>query len=657
MSSKVRMALIATYPKLSEVYRELTNSRDSITAYNVYASFESAANIAREMEDDLDVILSRGGTAEYIRKAVHIPVLSIPITPFDVIKALHSLSPLPEKVALIQYRKNVRDIQEIAKMFGTSIKEYTFIRQQDIQDAVEDAAENGITTIIGGHVAVETAIRKGLSGIELSAGEEAMDRVIDEAIEMQASLRSAQYQSTCIRHTLNSLIEGIVVTDTEKRIITINKAAGNLFLRRYRKGDLAGPDILSKECIATYTSQKEQPGYIRVFHKETYSVSHIPIFHAETFLGVVSRYEDITKTEALEQKVRKEIQAKGFEAQYHFADILAEEPCMTTVKEQAKIYALTDSAILVQGESGTGKELFAQSIHNESSRRKGPFVAVNCAAIPPTLLESELFGYEKGAFTGAQKNGKPGFFELAHMGTLFLDEIGEVSMEVQTRLLRVLQEREIMRVGGDKIIPVNVRIISATNKDLEKEVKNGRFRRDLYYRLNILELHIPPLRNRPGDIWPMAVQFASVHDLDLTGNTALMSKLNAYTWPGNVRELRNIIERYCVLFPFWKQGTLKEDALIGALGIHSKHTVIPHDKQLLENTPTGEELLVSLPEGKPMSEIIAHVEYILSSAALKKYGNNPDEAARALGIGRTTLWRKSRSDPFSMNSSEGGDSE
>lgn len=653
MSQKIRMALIATYPKLAEIYLNLTDSRKNIISYNIYASFEEAARTAREMEDELDIILSRGGTAEYIRQAVHIPVLSIPITPFDVIKAIYSLNPIPQSLALIHYQKNIRDVQAIAEMFGIQIEEYTFVNQEDIQAAVRDAADKGITTVIGGHVGVEIASKAGLNAIELSAGEEAMDRSIDEAIALLSQIHREQQQNTWIRSALNALVEGIVVTDDKKQIITINKAAAALFQTRYVKGDPAGPEILTRECLSAYESKKTYPVYIRKIRKETYSVIHIPILRGNVCLGVVSRYENITKTEALEQKIRKEILSKGFDAQYHFPDILTKDPQMMTVRKQAEIYARTSSSILIQGESGTGKELFAQSIHNESLRKNGPFVAVNCAAIPPTLLESELFGYEKGAFTGAQKDGKEGFFEMAHLGTLFLDEIGEVSMEVQTRLLRVLQEHEIMRVGGDKIIPVDVRIISATNKNLQEEVKKGTFREDLYYRLNILQLQIPPFRKRRGDVGLLAEQFAREYSCTAEEIKELIPILEKHNWPGNVRELHNIVERYCVLLPFRREGALSPETLVNALGITDTEGELEQTVQTdsapvstQHSAPAEDSFSIRIPEGKHLNEIVSHVEYIVCKKYLEQYDNNQELAADALGIGRTTLWRKSRTDPI-----------
>lgn len=256
-------------------------------------------------------------------------------------------------------------------------------------------------------------------------------------------------------------------------------------------------------------------------------------------------------------------------------------------------------------------------------------MAVNCAAIPENLLESELFGYEVGAFTGARKEGKAGLFELAHHGTLFLDEIGEISKSVQTRLLRVLQEKEIMRIGGNRIIPVNVRIISATNKDLKIMVKDNNFRIDLYYRLNVLQLTLPPLRKRGGDVRLLAENFLNRYSLGEDRREAVFSMLDAYSWPGNIRELQNVMERFGALEEVMGEELAEDAYLSEVLGI-----------SVFENT--GDTLQVEVELGRELGEMVEQTEYKIVSYYMEKYNNNQDLVAKALGIGRTTLWRKYR---------------
>lgn len=271
-------------------------------------------------------------------------------------------------------------------------------------------------------------------------------------------------------------------------------------------------------------------------------VTIAPILKMNTLYGAVANIRRFSNTEKKQHKLRAQLIDKGHKAKYTFEDIIGNSKKIQNCKEIAKKIAKSDSSILITGESGTGKELFAQAIHNHSPRKSYPFVAVNCAALSENLLESELFGYEEGAFTGARKGGKLGLFELAHMGTLFLDEIAEMPLNLQARLLRVLQEKEVMRIGGDYIINVDVRIIAATNQNLEKLVNNRQFRQDLYYRLNVIPLQIPALRERKEDISPIIDEIKK----DLNSNFKLtrdaLNNLINYEWKGNIRELRNCIE-------------------------------------------------------------------------------------------------------------------
>ena len=280
----------------------------------------------------------------------------------------------------------------------------------------------------------------------------------------------------------------------------------------------------------------------------------------------------------------------------------------------AETYARFDSTVLILGKSGTGKELFAQSIHNSSSRKSERFVAVNCAALPSSLLESELFGYEEGAFAGARKGGKSGLFELAHEGTLFLDEISEISPKLQSRLLRAIEEKEFFRIGGDKVVPVDIRIIAASNRDLWQMVEDGTFREDLYYRLDVLEILLPELKQRREDIPLFIKKFVTERRSDLTRSElqeiANLPYFVEYDWPGNIRELRNVVERFCV------QYLPDEDVEALARRVLDRHLPKVNAKDCRERSDIAEALRLS--------------------------GGYRAQAAVILGISRTTLWRKMR---------------
>jgi len=350
---------------------------------------------------------------------------------------------------------------------------------------------------------------------------------------------------------LDTVDEAIVAVEASCNVMVFNPAAEKLL--RVTTEEAAGrniadivPGIDFQECLKTGVGFRHK---LVKIEDNYYVVNANVIAGADNgVLGVVAIIRPVQEVQELETQVRRELRKKGNFAKYTFNNIVGRSEELTKAVSLAKKFAQTDLTVLLEGESGTGKEVFAQAIHNESSRRKGPFVAVNFAALPENLVESELFGYEDGAFTGAKKGGKPGLFEDAHTGTMFLDEIGSASLDVQKRLLRVLEEREVRRVGSGFVVPVDVRIIAAANQRLEEMVRKGTFRYDLFYRLCTLPVNIPPLRQRPGDILLLVEYFAEKYysrQLQLSGELAKF--LENYAWPGNVREIQNTVRYLCSL--------------------------------------------------------------------------------------------------------------
>lgn len=310
-------------------------------------------------------------------------------------------------------------------------------------------------------------------------------------------------------------------------------------------------------------------------------------------------------------------------AKYSWDTIIGNSLVMQNVKMMSSKAAKTDSNVLIIGESGTGKELFAHAIHNDSKRFDGPFVKINCAAIPKDLLESELFGYEEGAFTGAKKHGKVGKFELANGGTIFLDEIGDMPLDMQVKILRVLQEKEIERIGGNRTIPIDTRIIAATNRDLKERIKEGEFREDLYYRLNVINIEVPPLRRRKEDIELITLKLMEKLSNNLgryVSNITVeaLESLKSYNWPGNIRELENVIER---AINMTDTDTIELQHLPGFM------IAEPIDE--LKDTP-----LVSL------RSAVEEIEKSTIANCLKAVGYNKLKAAKILGISRTSLYEK-----------------
>lgn len=354
--------------------------------------------------------------------------------------------------------------------------------------------------------------------------------------------------------------------------------------------------------------------------KYNVNISPIPDETGQLLIGMVITLRELENVYNLVNKYT------GMQARFTFDDMVAKGQNMRKLVEYARTIADSPSTVLIEGESGTGKEVFAQSIHNASSRRDHGFVAINCAAIPENLIESELFGYDEGAFTGARKGGNPGKFELAHNGTLFLDEIGDMKPEMQAKLLRAIQEGQVVRVGGDKTIPVNVRLIAATNKDLGEEVRSGRFRLDLYYRLSVIPLVIPPLRDRKEDLPSLIKFFISKKSIKLQKEAPVLrysqlQELLDYSWPGNIRELENYIEQFV---------NLSGNIVFG--DYLSSRNVQPASAYPQSSGQSATDSLISLDE----------MERRLIEKTIHHFNHNMSQAAKNLGISRNTLYLKTK---------------
>lgn len=338
----------------------------------------------------------------------------------------------------------------------------------------------------------------------------------------------------------------------------------------------------------------------------------------------------VTDLSYYRDKVNNELRSK-----YTFKDLIGNSQEFVHLKEFAETVAGNDSSVLITGESGTGKELFANAIHNSSLREQHPFLPINCSAIPEELFESELFGYSEGAFTDAKKGGKKGLFEIAHNGTIFLDEIGELPLSMQSKLLRVLQEREIQPIGAQKYISINVRIIVATNRNLLKMVENGEFREDLYYRLNVIHIDIPPLRKRKEDIKQIAYQLLrklehKFYRSDVMISKEVIKQLEMHHWPGNVRELENVLERAINML---KENTI----LLQHLPLYIRDIILEERMNIEQAEINRDNEIVYL---KKMKEVIADAEKQAIQNALSHTKGNKLEAAKLLGIGKTSLYDK-----------------
>lgn len=405
---------------------------------------------------------------------------------------------------------------------------------------------NSIIDIGNRHLSV-TTILDVLTHLQLM-GDEYTSRLIsysnltiDDNVGLKNQYRNSVAFNSQVTNLLKHIGQGVLVVSADKKILFYNNKLEELL---EHTADSLSFDELFEPKIAlalwSLTEEKNSCAF-QIGEKEI-----LAEFDLELISGEEQRFycfSDVTYLRFLENSMKSRAIASGFIAKHSFHDIVYQSEEMQKCIELIQMFAHSEKTVLIQGESGTGKELLAQSLHNASARKAAPFVAINCAALPESLLESELFGYEKGAFTGAIQSGKTGLFEQAQHGTLFLDEIGDMPLSLQVRLLRVLQEREILRVGGTRVIPIDVRIVAATNQDLMAKAKKGEFRTDLYYRLNVLPITIPPLRQRTKDIMPLFYHFINQNSVP----ESIKNVLCRYSWPGNVRELQNVAEYFTMM--------------------------------------------------------------------------------------------------------------
>jgi len=469
----------------------------------------------------------------------------------------------------------------------------------------------------------------------------AVFRDVTELRQLAAEVTNLKEIQLLLEAVIQSTQDAISVVDKNGIGLLINPAYTRLtglppeqVIGKPAEVDIAEGESMHMRVLKTRQPVKNVPMKVGPLGKEVL-VDVAPILVNGELRGAVGVVHDISEIKRLTEELARANQLiRSMHAKYTFDDVIGRSPAMVMAIEQAKKAAQTPATVLLRGESGTGKELFAHAIHNESDRRYHPFVRVNCAALSESLLESELFGYEEGAFTGAKRGGRRGLFEEASGGTLFLDEIGEINLSTQVKLLRAIQEREIVRVGGTNPISIDVRLIAATHVNLEQAVAAGRFREDLYYRLNVIPIVIPPLRYRKEDIEAIATAIMYRHNQLYGRNVERLAHdavlvLQKYNWPGNVRELENAIGRAMIHMAYGETVLRAEHIpiLAAASGPGPDPGKIHHQPMLPGNS-------------ERLQDVLREAEKLAIQRALEASAGNKTEAARRLGISIRSLYYK-----------------
>jgi len=631
----MKIGLVAPYPTLARLGTKLQRHYPiKVEEGDLKKGLKKAINLQKE---GIKAIVSRGGTALLIKSSpyIYIPVIEIKVTGYDLLEALAKARSLKDKIAIIGFSNVITGGKKIAKSINLDIQYFEIKNEDEVNGCLQKVRTLGITNIVGDHIVVEKARSFKINTILIESGEEAVIGALKEAENTIEAVKREARKTERYRTILDSIHEGIIVINEDKKITVLNKKAENLL--RVKENLVQGKHLnfilKDLDVEKVWKTGGKYTGYVWKNKGRELVVNIFPIKVEEKVLGAVVNVTPLKILQDTEIKVRKSLYKNGLIARANFTYITSKSEVMREVVTRAQKYARTNLTILITGETGTGKDIFAQSIHNYSSFKDNPFVAINCATLPESLLETELFGYEEGTFTGAKKGGKPGLFELAHKGTIFLDEIAEMPLPLQNRLLRVIEEKRIRRVGGTKFIPVEVRIITATNKDLEKLVEEGKFRKDLYYRVNVLHLDIPSLKDRKEDIIPIFEETISslcgdnLHKINFERIESCLSDiLLNYSWPGNIRELINFTQRLFFISDGLNCGKNKlREIARSELG--EKHKLMEEDNGIRRlSNETLEEI----------------EEDILRRYAMekRKLGKSMSEIARELGISRTTLWKK-----------------
>lgn len=575
---------------------------------------------------DADILVARGMTYDrlrYLFPEKH--VVEIQLSSFDILKALICARQEfhPKKIALCVRYMDDSAVSELEKLCQAEIAYYTVHDEASTLEAIHRARAGGADVFVGAGTMCGLCDKESLNRVHIHTKDIAIEQALKQAMDAARTINMERARSKMTSTILNTSADALIAVNGSGLIQALNNQAYRTF-GLSSQADYTGrpveevcPALKWKHVVETGREREE---VIQWKDRKLYT-EYRPVLVDKMGKGaiIVARYtEQIIEAET---KIRQSLAKQGLTAKYSFDDIIGSSPAIRENILMAKRYSRVDSNVLIVGETGTGKELFAHSIHRESRRSAEPFVALNCAALPENLLESELFGYEPGAFSGASKNGKTGLFELAHKGTIFLDEINSMPLELQSVLLRTLQEKEIRRIGSQRNIYIDIRVIAASNSDLMKMIREEKFRIDLYYRLNTLRLTLPSLDKRREDIRPLAMSFLNHYSQKYSLPLPALSEdnyrlLENRNWQGNIRELRNVMQRYVILS-------------------HEGENSI----QLCFDEDIATEAALE-PQDVTSFGTLDEIEKAVILKRLKQNQGNRRKTAQELGISRSTLWKK-----------------
>ena len=616
-------ALVHSQEVAHIVQRE--GQRAGHTVRTVVTDMRTAVDDARALLDDgCEVLLCHGHCRYRIFKAFSHVTVFIERSDIDLIKALLKAREQSRTIMLTAHEEEMRDIPLMERLLDIKIHLVSYRSREDMARKMRMLFDQGVRVAVGGGVTLGIMSAFGGQTFLDTPHPRSIRNALERAVTVAENRRLEAQHTADLVEIMQHVKEGVICISSRRQLLFCN-AQAHALLKEPRD------DRLARHYNALFLDAVLKDGEARLdtlvnIGDERLLVNTFPLSRFEGSEGAVSFMHDVTQLQKINRKIGNELYTKGFVARYGCDDIKGKSPLILRLRQKVRRYAATDTAVFITGESGTGKELVAHALHAESPRRNSPFVAINCAALPEPLLESELFGYERGAFTGARKEGKPGLFELADKGTLFLDEIGEMSHAVQLRLLRVLEAKEVMRIGGDRLVRIDVRVLSASHKSLKELVQAGKFRMDLYYRLVGFTIRIPALRQHPEDIPVLLEDLLKAHGHKVSVLTpAMLRRLRQATWPGNVRELISFVGGYLSLLEGSRADTDLFDELLA-------------EHEQLEPVSGVPAVMDSLGSGTMRHRLHQFRQHVLRSV-LRECDGDRIQAARSLDISASTLHR------------------
>lgn len=621
-----KILFISPSVQLAARAREIIAERSLEVEVQVASLKESKKIASRAVENGIKVLISRGGNASILQKCFAVPVIKVKLTSGCYIEAFEKIRSIEGPVAFFSVEEIQDNVKTLCYLMDVESNFYRFDNEMAAEDVVKKAVRDGNVLGIGGVVTEKYAGLYDLDYVTLENSREDIEMALDSAQQVLASLqreeirrKSLQLQLQRYEVIFNYTHDGIIAIDKKGKVEVVNKQAEKILPLKNKpyEGQYIENILPSTKMHTVLRSGEMETDELMKVGNAIINTNRIPIIIDGQIEGVVATFRDIESIRISEQKIRSNLHKKGLASKYRFTDMIGESKAIQRAIRIAKGYAKNNSNILLLGEIGVGKEMFAHSIHRESRRRNMPFVVVNCANVSPVVLLADLQGYEEGSSPFGAKGHKEGMFELAHGGTLFLDKIEDAPLGVQALLLRVLEDNEVRRIGGDHVIPIDVRVIVSANKTLTKKIEEGTFLEELFYAISVLTLEIPPLRERGDDYLLLCSDwFRRSFGADFRKYEGKIKDIEeyikGYTWKGNIRQLSNFVERVSVL--------LKNDMSVEEVVSTLPGLAHPADEK--ENVMLGKWTRAAVLEALSESKL------------------NISRAARLLNCSRSTLYKK-----------------